>query len=186
MSTGQIKYGCVDGTHVFEFIGEVRAVSCVCLSDMVDAFAYIANTTDNNLPPANMPQCLQGVSSEHIKCLLVDLNQSEFLDSTALGMIARLGAVFSQQFGRQCILLCTNPATMELVKSMALHKLFVVLNSPSDSMPTAQLADDACNSAAELHQTVLEAHKVLVTISQHNKHAFASLVCQLEGVKPNV
>jgi anti-anti-sigma factor len=157
MSTGRIEYAVLQGTHVFKLVGEVRAMTCSSLDHLLDKI-----TQDQTLTGA-----------------LVDLTDTTFVDSTTLGVLAKLGLHLRTQRNIQPIMLSTNPDITTLTNSMGLGQVFVMLNCKTASACTFALPEEQPEAHAML-ETVLEAHQTLMNLNDHNKAMFQPLVRQLE------
>ncbi|HEY4713034.1 MAG TPA: STAS domain-containing protein [Aquirhabdus sp.] len=160
MSTGRIEYAVLEGTHVFKLVGEVRAMTCSSLDHLLDKI-----TQDQTLTGA-----------------LVDLTDTTFVDSTTLGVLAKLGLNLRTQRDIQPIMLSTNPDITTLTNSMGLGQVFVMLNCKNcktASSCTLTLPEEQPGDYAML-ETVLEAHQTLMNLNENNKAMFQPLVQQLE------
>jgi anti-anti-sigma regulatory factor len=157
MSTGHIEYAGLDGTHVFKIVGEIRATSCISLDHLLDT-----------------------IEQQHdVKGALVDLTKATFIDSTVLGILAKLGLKLQQLHNIQAVMLTTNPDITTLANSMGLGQVFVMLNCLADPCSTKVLPEEHPNHADMLH-TVLEAHRTLMCLNKNNHNMFQPLVKQLE------
>lgn len=157
MSTGRIEYAVLQGTHVFKLVGEVRAMTCSSLDHLLDKI-----TQDQTLTGA-----------------LVDLTDTTFVDSTTLGVLAKLGLHLRTQRDIQPIMLSTNPDITTLTNSMGLGQVFVMLNCKTAASCTLTLPEEQPGDYAML-ETVLEAHQTLMNLNENNKAMFQPLVQQLE------
>ena len=158
MSTGHVEYASLNGTHIFKIIGEVRAQSCISLDKLL----------------ARIEQ------QENVTGALVDLTETIFIDSTVLGILAKLGLKLRQIHHVQAVMLSTNPDISTLANSMGLGQVFVILNYCGDpKICTKALIDDNVNHSTMLC-TVLDAHKTLMKLNENNQNMFEPLVKQLE------
>jgi anti-anti-sigma factor len=157
MSTGHIEYAGLDGTHVFKLIGEVRATSCISLDHLLDKIEQ----------------------QNDIKGALVDLTKATFIDSTVLGILAKLGLKLQQVHDIQAVMITTNPDITTLADSMGLSQVFVMLNCLADACCTQVLPEEHGDHSEMLH-TVLEAHRTLMCLNKTNHNMFQPLVKQLE------
>ncbi|WP_173911488.1 anti-anti-sigma factor GigB [Acinetobacter sp. Marseille-Q1618] len=158
MSTGHVEYASLNGTHIFKLIGEVRAQSCISLDKLL----------------ARIEQ------QENVVGAIVDLTQTTFIDSTVLGVLAKLGLKLKQAHHIQAVMLSTNPDITTLANSMGLGQVFVILNYCGDpTVCTQALLDDNVNHSTML-TTVLDAHKTLMKLNKNNQNMFEPLVKQLE------
>ena len=164
MSTGHVEYASLNGTHIFKLIGEVRAHSCISLDKLLNKLEQ----------------------HEDVVGAIVDLTQTTFIDSTVLGVLAKLGLKLKQIHHLQAIMLSTNPDITTLANSMGLGQVFVILNYCGESdVCTQALVDDHINHANML-STVLEAHKTLMQLNENNQNMFEPLVKQLEKEQQNL
>ena len=166
MSNGRIEYARLNGTHIFKIVGEVRAHRCISL--------------DRLLHKIDQDTVGQG----HVIGAVVDLTETTFVDSTVLGVLAKLGLTLKQRYNVQAFMLSTNPDITTLANSMGLNQVFTILNCCSRTPMgcTKELADEPCSSATLL-DTVLDAHRTLMQLNDHNKNMFETLVNQLQKEK---
>lgn len=158
MSTGHVEYASLDGTHIFKLVGEVRAQSCISLDKLLSRIEQ----------------------QDNVIGAIVDLTQSTFIDSTVLGVLAKLGIKLNQIHHIQAVMLSTNPDITTLANSMGLGQVFVILNYCGDpSVCTRELIDENITQKAML-TTVLDAHKTLMKLNQNNQNMFEPLVKKLE------
>ncbi|MFT4020202.1 MAG: anti-anti-sigma factor GigB [Acinetobacter sp.] len=157
MSTGHVEYTSLDGTHFFKIIGEVRAQSCISLDKLLSKIEQ-----QNNVIGA-----------------VVDLTQTTFIDSTVLGILAKLGLKLKQKHGIQAVMLSTNPDITTLANSMGLGQVFVILDC-GDSVMCQPLANEDHVSHQAMLKTVLDAHRTLMKLNANNQNIFEPLVKQLE------
>ncbi|WOE30382.1 MULTISPECIES: anti-anti-sigma factor GigB [unclassified Acinetobacter] len=158
MSTGHVEYASLNGTHIFKLIGEVRAQSCISLDKLLNKIEQQSNVVG----------------------AIVDLTQTTFIDSTVLGVLAKLGLKLKQIHHIQAVMLSTNPDITTLANSMGLSKVFVILNyCGNPNVCTKALVEEHISDNTMLC-TVLDAHKTLMQLNESNKNMFEPLVKQLE------
>ena len=164
MSTGHVEYASLNGTHIFKLIGEVRAQSCISLDKLLHKLEQHPNVVG----------------------AMVDLTQTTFIDSTVLGVLAKLGLKLKQTHKIQAVMLSTNPDITTLANSMGLGQVFVILNYCGDpQICTRALVEENITHSAMLN-TVLDAHKTLMQLNQSNQNMFEPLVKQLEKEQENI
>lgn len=155
-----MQYAVINGTYVIKLLGDVRVPICTSLENFID----------NHLK-----------HDESLRAVLIDLTATEAIDSTALGLLARI-AVFLQEreLGRP-VLLCIDPDIERILMSMGFNQVFrilhtkAVLNSNLDDVPSDDLSEDAVT------RRVIEAHRTLMSLNEANQHTFRSLVDALEN-----
>ena len=158
MSTGHVEYASLNGTHIFKLIGEVRAQSCISLDKLLNRIEQQSNVVG----------------------AIVDLTQTTFIDSTVLGILAKLGLKLKQIHNIQAVMLSTNSDITTLANSMGLGQVFVILNYCGDpNVCTLELMEEHITQRNMLN-TVLDAHKTLMELNQSNQNMFEPLVKQLQ------
>ena len=158
MSTGHVEYASLNGTHIFKLIGEVRAQSCISLDKLLGKIEMQSN----------------------IVGAIVDLTQTTFIDSTVLGILAKLGLKLKQIHHIQAVMLSTNSDITTLANSMGLGQVFVILNYCGDPNICTQALVDEHITQHNMLCTVLDAHKTLMKLNESNQNMFEPLVKQLE------
>ena len=158
MSIGHIEYASLNGTHIFKIVGEVRAHGCISLDKLL-------NKMD------------QG---EQVVGAIVDLTETTFIDSTVLGILAKLGLKLMSNHNIQAVILSTNADITTLANSMGLNQVFVILNycGSSDVCTKALVEENVTHST--MLKTVLDAHRTLMQLNENNQNMFEPLVKQLQ------
>lgn len=158
MSIGQIEYASLNGTHIFKLIGEVRAQSCISLDNLLN----------------KIDQSTQVIGA------IVDLTETTFIDSTVLGILAKLGLKLKQIHDIQAVMLSTNPDITTLANSMGLGQVFVILNYCGNSQVCTKALVEENISHGDMLKTVLDAHRTLMQLNENNQNMFEPLVKQLQ------
>ena len=158
MAIGRVLAASQDGAYVIRLVGDVRLTLCTTLDD------YFQHMFDD---PA-------------FASVWVDLCEAEGLDSTTLGLLAKLALKVKEKFHFIPVIYSCDPGITRLLKSMAFHQLFQLreqlCRSPEDitELPTVQGSEES------VKEKVLEAHRVLMGISTENRERFKELVTALE------
>jgi len=157
MPSGHILFAIHHGTYVLKFTGEVRAPMCATLDNFLERMF-----TDPDL-----------------SAILIDLTETDYIDSTALGMIAKTSVFLQMHNQRKPIILSTNQDITRLLESMGFDQVFIILacecqESCIDELPEVEPSEQ------EMMEKVISAHKVLMGLSEKNQATFQSLVEALE------
>lgn len=157
MPSGHILFAIHHGTYVLKFTGEVRAPMCATLDNFLERM--FADTD--------------------LSAILVDLTETDYIDSTALGLIAKTAVFLQMHNQRKPIILSTNPDITRLLESMGFDQVFIILEcecqeSCIDELPEVEPSEQ------EMMEKVISAHKVLMGLSEKNQATFQSLVEALE------
>jgi anti-anti-sigma factor len=158
MLKGRIVVADQDGTHVIKFLGDVRLTLCPALDQ------YLDNV----------------FNSRHFKTILIDLTQTEGIDSTTLGMLAKMSIRMKQKMGFVPTVVSTNENITRVLLSMGFDKVFVLVkNLDEKAEPMEELAQGNFSDFT-VQQKVLEAHRTLMGMNHKNHQEFKNLVDVLE------
>ncbi len=115
-----------------------------------------------------------------VQSVVVDLQEADFIDSTCLGLLARV-ATRCLELGRERpVLVSTQAEVNRVLRSMGFDRVFVLVENPA--APTANLSDAA--GLAEIcrrpdPRVVLDAHRALCEMNEKNYHLFQNVIDQL-------
>lgn len=158
MQTGKILVAEHQGAYLVKLVGDVRVTLCASFDEFLDRM--LAN-------PA-------------FKSVLIDLSETEGLDSTSLGLLAKLSIETQKRYRFLPMIVSTNESITRLLSSMGFDSVFEIhteaITSQSD---LAELPLMPC-SEEEMRDTVIEAHKVLMGLNDENRARFHELVTTLE------
>lgn len=118
----------------------------------------------------------------HPRGVVVDLQEAEFIDSTCLGLLARVATQSLNATHEWPVILSREPEVNQLLCSMGFDRMFTLVQDPAS--PTAGLTD--AEGLAGLARRpdpklVLEAHRALSEINESNQHLFQNVIEQLES-----
>ncbi|MDZ5601802.1 anti-sigma factor antagonist RssC [Pseudomonas sp. RP23018S] len=158
MSTGRIQFAEEAGTFVLKFVGEVRLTLCTALDATIEKI----------------------FSSRSFSNIVIDLTETESMDSTTLGLLAKLSILSRQQVGLLPTVVTTHPDISRLLQSMGFEQVFNIVDHP---LPCPECLDDLPpqdQSEDVVRAKVLEAHRILMGLNESNREAFRDLVNALE------
>jgi anti-anti-sigma factor len=121
--------------------------------------------------------------NQHNDTIVIDLRELEAIDSTGMGLLARLGRS-TLQHGRRSVIVCDAPDVTTCLRSVAFDRLFVMLREwPFPEEPeVAEVAVQCGELGAEgLGRVMLEAHRELASLSETNRDVFGAVVSTLQG-----
>jgi len=115
--------------------------------------------------------------------ILVDLTGVESIDSTGLGLLAKIANFVRRRDGVKPLLFSTQPDINELLSNICLDEAFVLCAQLPEHFPDparGQALPAGNPSETELAQTVLEAHRLLCEMNEHNRAMFQNVVDAFE------
>jgi anti-anti-sigma factor len=159
MTTGKIQFAEAEGTFVLKFIGDVRLTLCAALDAYIEKIFSVLT----------------------FNAIIIDLTETDGIDSTSLGLLAKLSILSRQKVGFLPTLVSTQDDMNRLLQSMGFDQVF---NIVSQLTPTATELEDLPGqelSEELVKDKVLEAHRILMNLNEHNREAFRDLVSALES-----
>jgi anti-anti-sigma factor len=115
--------------------------------------------------------------------VVIDLRELDFIDSTGMGLLARIGRT-TLDHGRRSVIVCSDRDVLTCLRSAAFDTLFIVVEQwPFDH--EAHVAEVPLESSElmpdVMGRVMLEAHRDLASMSDENRRAYAEVVATLEA-----
>lgn len=158
MQPGKILFAEHEGSFIIKLVGDVRLTLCTSFDEFLERmFTH--------------PKFLS---------VVVDLNDAEGIDSTTLGLLAKLAIQSQKRFNFRPVLLCNKEDILRIISSMGFDEVFEVQQGASQidkaaELPMRQEAEDA------VRQRIICAHKVLMDLRAENRLRFQELIKALEA-----
>jgi len=159
MSDCRISAASEQGAHVLRLEGDVRLTMCTALDEYCER---IFNDPD-------------------FASVAVDVSDATGLDSTVLGMLAKLAIQTNERFGFKPALYSTNAGIDRLLSAMGFGQLYELYAQVSSDAIAADPLPVAPATEEQVREKVIEAHRTLMSMSTENRAAFEELVRTLEG-----
>lgn len=161
MQSGKMLVADHQGTYMIKLIGDVRLTLC--------------NTIDEYIE--------QMFSADNFAGVTIDLAETLGIDSTSLGLLAKLAIQAKQRGFDRPTILSPNPDITRLLQSMGFAKVFNIYSDEITNAEDLKELPIRCGSETQVRNKVLEAHKVLMGLNEQNRADFHDLVCALETPK---
>ena len=159
MSKCKILQAECSGVYVLKLVGEVRLNLCSTIDLAIESV-----TADPNFAS-----------------IVVDLSETTLIDSTTLGLLARLAIQAKKISHFLPSIVSTNPDITRVITTMGFENVYLIVNEPvSSNQALTELAPQEITEE-ELRTNVLNAHKILMNLNEHNRDQFKDLVATLEG-----
>ncbi len=161
ITLGKILVADHDGVYVIKMIGDVRLTLCVSFDEYI---GVLFNKND-------------------FCSILFDLSEAHCLDSTTLGLIAKIAIKSESVKSIRPIVICDNDDVLALLQSMAIDTVCQIIDTPPQNYcVTSQFSNlSVCDQDEEciVKEKVLEAHCVLMSLNETNRETFKDLVQSL-------
>ena len=105
------------------------------------------------------------------------------MDSTALGLLAKLSIHCQRDRGFTVKVFCNNVNILRVFEAMGFHEIFTISSKASDSKMSAMLEVLEINSLpmGEIRHQVLDAHQTLAKLNPANDREFGDLIAALKS-----
>lgn len=156
---GRILVAVHNGTYLIKFVGDVRVNLSVAADDFFDEMCR----------------------DKHFMSVFVDLTAARSLDSTSLGILAKLSKKIRKLFNVRPTLVSTNVDITRLLHVMGFDDVFHIVEQPlveEDRLGELPLSDF---TSEDIRRRVLEAHKTLMGLNENNQNDFRDLIATLEA-----
>ena len=159
MNEGRIKAAFDSGVFVLKLCGDVRLTLCATL-DM---------------------QAQQLARTPGLQTLIVDLREATNVDSTALGFLAKVAMAVKEKLPYKPTIVVDNPDVQRMLEVMGFAQYFAMVERPlTEACQLQELPEEPADIEA-LRRRILEAHRILMRMSEHNREEFQPLVKMLEA-----
>ncbi|MFD2189550.1 STAS domain-containing protein [Pistricoccus aurantiacus] len=159
---GRLKAAFESGVFVLKLCGDVRLTLCATLDNQAQRLADIPG----------------------LEAVMIDLRETTNVDSTALGFLAKVALAVKGRLRQSPTIVVNNPDVRRMLDVMGFEKFFTLVEAPLvelDALAELPLAKaDVEAEEEELKQRILEAHRILMRINDHNREQFQPLVELLE------
>ena len=114
---------------------------------------------------------------------MIDLLNADGLDSTALGLLAKLSIHCQRDRGFTVKVSCNNVNILRVFEAMGFYEIFTISSKASDSKMNAMLEVLEIKSfpMCEIRHQVLDAHQTLAKLSPENDREFGDLIAALKS-----
>jgi anti-anti-sigma factor len=160
MSPGKIHYAIAEHRGFLKLIGEIRYPLAASLNRAVNTL----------------------LAAPEIQGVVVDLQETDFMDSTCLGLLARVATLKPPSQSEPPVIVSTHAEINQLLETMGFDQVFVLLKSPgavaADFVPAAEPAGAP---ARPDRKVILDAHRALCEMNEKNRQLFQNVIEQLEA-----
>jgi len=148
-------YSTKVGSVVYlRFTGVIRYSQCAGLEIYINQLFRDSNFTD----------------------IAIDLEKAEMLDSTALGLLARISIEYKEMSNKKPVIFLHNGELAQILKRVCFDQVFNIVSKPKNEfdMSFVELSPIP-TSEEETLECVLKAHKDLAELSNDNAHFFTDI-----------
>ena len=159
MSAGKILVSDNEGNYLLKLIGDVRVTLCGSLNRHMETI----------------------FGSHDVKKVIVDMLEAEGLDSTTLGLMAKLGMHCRKEYGINVQVFCQNPSILRTLDCMGFEEIFDIVQEVPTIEAELHSIESVNPEVDEIRRQVVEAHKLLMQLNPENTKEFTDLIRALES-----
>lgn len=154
MDTGTVSYAKQDHTYILKFVGDIRYT-----------LGYSLDTFLNRL-----------FERQDFNDILIDLTETTSIDSTSLGLLAKVANLMRDRFGKKTTIISGNEDINQILDSVGFYEVFTICENGKAGLEEGQQLPTADPSKTQLTETVLDAHNILSELNQDNRNMFKDVV----------
>ncbi|WP_163559035.1 STAS domain-containing protein [Halomonas sp. NO4] len=156
---GRVKAAFDSGVFVLKLCGDVRLTLCATLDSQAEKLA----------------------ETPGLKSLIIDLREATNVDSTALGFLAKVAMAVQDKIDHKPAIVADNPDVQRMLEVMGFAQFFTMVEAPITEV--CELCDlpEVPADLEATRQRILEAHRILMHMNEHNREEFQPLVEMLEA-----
>ncbi len=156
---GTILTAKVNSIEYIRFVGVVRYSHCAGLEEYINQLFKKTDFTE----------------------IAIDLEQAEMLDSTALGLLARISIEFKKVSNKKPVIFIEKGELAHILKRVCFDQVFRIVSKPNspDNLNFVELKTFE-KDEEEVLESVVEAHRSLAEISESNEHYFTDITQALD------
>jgi anti-anti-sigma factor len=161
VNSGKILVADSMGDYLLKLSGDVRVTLCGTLNRHIEMI----------------------FGSKDVKQVVVDMLDADCLDSTTLGLLAKLGLHCRKNYGINIQVFCENASILRTLECMSFDEIFDIFQDVPDIKEHSHLHNIRIEKSdiEDVRLQVLEAHKLLIELSPGNSREFTDLIRALES-----
>ena len=155
---GKALYAVHQGTYVVKLVGDIRVPICATFDGFIENMFH----------------------DGQLNSVVIDLSEASVVDSTALGLMAKIAVQLRKRFNQKPLIISTRPDISRILSTMGFEKVFnIVHEAPVKNPPMSEMPNIPCTQGSACDK-VLEAHRILMEMNEKNHETFKDVVAALE------
>ena len=147
-----------NGIYLLKLTGDVRMTLCASLNSYMEAIFKGPDVVD----------------------AIIDLTEAEGVDSTTLGLLAKLAIYCEKHYHLKPTVFCSSRSINKILLGMGLDDVFDIVRETPEVLRGLKEISPVEADVEQMRQHVLEAHRLLSLLNSQNKREFVDLIRSLE------
>ncbi|ALM52086.1 STAS domain-containing protein [Halomonas huangheensis] len=160
---GRLKAAVDSGVFILKLCGDVRLTLCATLDHQAQLLA----------------------ETPGLRAVMIDLRDTTNVDSTALGFLAKVAMALRGRLEQPPTIVADNPDVKRMLEVMGFASFFTLVEQPIAEIEELEELPELQADEAGLRERILEAHRILMRMNEHNREEFQPLVEMLESQQAN-
>lgn len=114
------------------------------------------------------------------KSVVIDLTESLYLDSTNLGILAKIADTMMTTYDKKTTIISSNPNITTLLINIGFDAFFTILDESPVTDTALSDISEMISGDRSMALMMLEAHKALMELNEKNRGIYSSVVSLLE------
>jgi anti-anti-sigma factor len=158
MQPGKILVSHHDESYLIKLVGDVRVTLCTSLNNYIEAI----------------------FKDGHVSEVVTDMLETDAVDSTTLGLLAKLAIYCEEHYGVKPTVFCNDESIYQTLTVMGLDEIFDIIQGDHAEEEGYQELSEIESEVEEIRDRVLEAHRLLSLLNDRNQREFVDLIRALE------
>ncbi|MBN2163673.1 MAG: anti-sigma factor antagonist [Pontiellaceae bacterium] len=154
MDEGRVMYAETTGIYLIQLIGNVRYTISRGLDKLINRISRDENARE----------------------IIIDLADTQFMDSTNLGLLAKLATVSHEKFNTYPLLISNNRNINLILDSMGFQQIFRMTSGRATSASSPLRFQDISDPGSPSANILLEAHRQLSGMNAKNAETFHDVI----------
>lgn len=125
-------------------------------------------------------QFVESLLDRGFENVIIDLTEAVYIDSTNLGLIAKIAGRARRNEHMHVTIISTNEDINEILSSVRFNTLFTIVEQVPEPQELEEIPDEKRERREDL-QMLIEAHKALMDIHEENRPQFKDVVELMEN-----
>lgn len=163
MAQGRILFARHEDTYVLKFVGGIHYGQ----NWSFDLSKALANFLDKIFEERDFSE------------IIIDLTEATSIDSTNLGLLARVAIFMQEKMNTRATIVSTNPNISHTLRTVGFRQIFNIIEKPLGT-PEAETDLPTGGRDVNVPKLLLVAHRTLSALNEHNAERFKDIVDTLE------